>query len=50
MKDFGGGEILSRACLGKHLRAMTAVGGAGRLFDLQGASTQELGTVGDAGR
>src|SRR6516225_1830254 len=43
-------SVAGGACLGKHLRAMTAVGGAGRLFDLQGASTQELGTVGDAGR
>src|SRR6516162_7031705 len=36
--------------LGKNLGAMTAIGGARRLFDLQGPSTHELGAVGDAGR
>src|SRR6516165_6862296 len=36
--------------LGKNLGAMTAIGGARRLFDLQGASTHERGTVGDSGR
>src|SRR6516162_1300950 len=38
------------ACLGKNLRAMTAVGGARRLLNPQGAGTHELGAVGDAGR
>src|SRR6516165_11296342 len=42
--------VAGSACLGKNLRTMTAVGGARRLFDLQGPSTHELGAVGDAGR
>src|SRR6516162_5379680 len=42
--------VAGGADLGKNLRAMTAVGDARRLLDLQGATTHELGAVGDAGR
>src|SRR5262249_16676152 len=35
------------ACPNKNLRAMTAVGGAPRLFNLQGTSTHKLGAVGN---
>src|SRR6516165_11835720 len=42
--------VAGGACLGKHLGAMTAVGGARGLLDLQGSGTHELGAVGDPGR
>src|SRR6516225_8595169 len=42
--------VAGGAYLGKNLRATTAVGGARRLLNLQGATTHKLGAVRDASR